>query len=133
MHIGGDYTNPSITGTPYAGEHGINSGMPTAAQADAYFNAALAVQGYTDNCSGISALNNNNATIITGDDCGWTVTYEYEINDDCVKYVISNYTNSGSDHSAPTYIGTGADTTYQSNFNLCAANYGSKNCWSIKW
>jgi hypothetical protein len=121
MDIGGDYTNPSITGTPYAGEHGINSGMPTAAQADAYFNAALAVQGYTDNCSGISALNNNNATIITGDDCGWTVTYEYEINDDCVNYVISNYTNSGSDQSAPTYIGTGADTTDQSNLNLCAA------------
>src|SRR5690606_11590510 len=48
---GSDQTAPTLTGAAYAGVTGVNACRANAETA-APFDAALAVEGYTDNCGG---------------------------------------------------------------------------------
>src|SRR5690606_31612027 len=103
---GSDQTAPTLTGAAYAGITGVNACMANAATA-APFNAALATQGYTDNCYGTvtATLTDTN---VTGTDCAWEVTYTFTITDACGNALENQtYTNSGSDQTAPALTGTG--------------------------
>jgi hypothetical protein len=114
-----DVTAPTLTGTPYPGTSGTNACMSNATTA-APFNAANAVQGYTDNCLGAvtATLTNTN---VTGTDCGWTVTYTFSVKDVCNNTLANqSYSNTGSDQTAPTLTGTPYGGT--SGTNACMAN-----------
>ncbi|MFZ1424399.1 MAG: HYR domain-containing protein, partial [Saprospiraceae bacterium] len=118
-NTGSDQTAPSLTGTAYAGTTGTNACMASA-QTAAPFNAANAIQGYTDNCLApvTAALTN---TSVTGTDCAWTVSYTFTIFDECNNPLIGQtYSNTGSDQTAPSLTGTAyAGTT---GTNACKAN-----------
>jgi hypothetical protein len=58
---------------------------------------------YEDDCG---SVNVSRAMSMTGDDCAWTVTYEYTITDDCGNEVLPKLTvtYSGGDDNAPTLL-----------------------------
>lgn len=95
-----DNTAPTLTGAPYTGTTGTNACMSNATTA-APFNAANAALGYSDNCSGVTA--SLTGTVVTGTDCGWTVTYTYSILDVCGNALTNrSYSNTGSDQTPPS-------------------------------
>src|SRR5688500_14961890 len=118
-NTGSDQIAPTLTGTPYAGTSGTNACMANAASA-APFNPANAIQGYTDNC-GEAVTAQLTGTDVTGDDCGWIVTYTFTILDECFNPLANqSYSNTGSDQTAPTLTGTPYAGT--SGTNACMAN-----------
>ncbi|MEI6574705.1 MAG: HYR domain-containing protein [Bacteroidota bacterium] len=104
-NTGGDLTAPTLTGTRYTGLSGVNS-CKANAETTAPFNAVNATQGYTDNCGGtVTAVLTGSAT--TGTDCAWVTTYTFDIKDACDNSFASRqYSNTGSDQTAPTLTGT---------------------------
>ena len=57
--------------------------------------------------------------IILGDDCGWSVTYSWDVSDDCGNYADTvSVTYSGADTMAPELTGTPPDS-YQNGLEGC--------------
>jgi hypothetical protein len=92
-----DNTAPALTGAWPADMSGMNLCMsaapagPTVAEAGAMF---------TDNCGNVHVTKSGS---VTGTDASWTVTYVYDVVDDCGNHVTPNpsVTYSGGDQSAP--------------------------------
>jgi hypothetical protein len=102
-HSGKSQTAPS--GNPPSGTTGIdacyinNSTPPAGTPA---FDAAAAAAGYLSGCGGpvIAQLDN---TSVSGDNCGWNVTYTFTIKDDCGNELTGQtYTISGGDLTPPS-------------------------------
>src|SRR5204863_239536 len=97
---GSDQTAP--TGTNPSPITGVNSCLPTQAEADGDFNATLAATGYTPPCGGVVTAQFVSAAV-SGTKCGWTVTYTFKVKEigrgDTTN---QTYTRSGSDQTAPT-------------------------------
>jgi len=111
-HLGGDDSAP--TGS-FANITGVNDCLANAAA----FDAAGVAAGYTDNCATLGASNVTlTSTVPSGDDCMWTVTYNYTVVDDCNKSVAGSYSVSGADLIAPT----GATTASTTGNNACFAD-----------
>src|SRR5688500_12964724 len=121
-NTGSDQTAPTLTGTPYAGTSGTNACMANATSA-APFSATNAILGYTDNCGEVVTAQLT-GTVVTGDDCNWTVTYTFTILDECLNPLANqSYSNTGSDQTAPTL--TGIPYAGTSGTNACMANAAS--------
>ena len=102
-NTGSDQTAPTLTGAAYTGTTGTDACQSDAATA-APFVAANAIQGYSDNCGGAVTATLTN-TSVTGDDCAWTVTYTFTIEDACGNQLTGQtYSNTGSDQTAPILI-----------------------------
>ena len=100
-NTGSDQTAPTLTGTPYAGTTGTNACYSNASSVVS-FDAANAIQGYTDNCSGIVTATLTNTTV-TGTDADWTVTYTFTITDLCNNALTNQtYSDKGSDQTNPS-------------------------------
>jgi hypothetical protein len=86
-YSGQDLTPP--TGNCPAGASGL------ACQADVPSPSPNAIAGnYTDNCSSVHAY--LMAAIVDGDDCGaFSVTYRYNVYDDCDNYVVCEVVHTG--------------------------------------
>ena len=54
---------------------------------------------YTDNCGGEVTVESSD--VVTGNDCGWTVTRNYTITDACNNTSTNSMTVSGSDQGEP--------------------------------
>ena len=97
---GGDTSAPELTGDLPEGVSGLqclseNPGAPD--------EGAIAA-AYTDNCGNINVTPLE--PVISGDDCGWTATYEYIIEDDCGNKADNVIiVNSGADTTPPTLDG----------------------------
>ncbi|MFZ1515029.1 MAG: HYR domain-containing protein [Saprospiraceae bacterium] len=114
-----DLTAPTLTGTPYAGTTGTNACLANAAAASP-FNAANAIIGYTDNCTGVLTATLTD-TDVSGTDCAWTVTYTFTVKDVCGNELTGQtYSNTGSDQTAPSLTGT--PYTGTTGTNSCKAN-----------
>jgi large repetitive protein len=59
---------------------------------------------FIDNCGAVSASLED--TDIDGDDCGWTVTYTYEVSDECGNVTTVDVVYTGADTEAPVLTGT---------------------------
>ncbi|RIJ47207.1 T9SS C-terminal target domain-containing protein [Maribellus luteus] len=100
QHQGGDLTAP--TGTPPSDISGVNDCKPTQEEADAGFDSDLAVSGYTDNCGGDLSVSLSTA-VVSGNDCDWTITYTFEVQDKCGNPLAGQvYKVSGGDETPPT-------------------------------
>ncbi|WP_299229296.1 T9SS type A sorting domain-containing protein, partial [uncultured Psychroserpens sp.] len=100
FHNGGDKTAPELTGTIPSGVTGLqclseNPGAP---------DASVIADQFDDNCSDVFVVALD--PVITGDDCGWTATYEYTVKDACDNaYPNVVIVNSGADNTPPTLEG----------------------------
>ena len=105
-YSGSDQTAPSLTGTAYSQSGTINNCKPTQAAAEDMFDDAKALAGYTDNCSGALTVTRT-ATVVTGDDCQWTVEHTYTVKDACQNELTGQkYEEDGEDKTAPSLTGT---------------------------
>ena len=52
---------------------------------------------YTDNCGPVTASLSGTTPGTTNDNCSWTFTYEYEIDDNCGNTVTCQVERSGGD------------------------------------
>ncbi|WP_152604854.1 T9SS type A sorting domain-containing protein [Psychroserpens jangbogonensis] len=99
-HNGGDTSAPELTGDLPTGVTGLqclseNPGAP---------ELAAIIAAYSDNCGDVivTPFEPN----ISGTDCGWTATYEYEIKDTCGNKLPNiEIVNSGADTMAPELDG----------------------------
>ena len=98
---GGDTSAPELTGNLPEGVTGLqclseNPGGP---------DAQTIADAFTDNCGDIIVTPLD--PVIVGDDCGWTATYEYIVEDECENKVAENVVivNSGADTTPPTLDG----------------------------
>ena len=97
---GGDNDAPELTGDLPEGVSGLqclgeNPDAP---------DPLLIKDAYTDNCSGVTVTPLE--PVIEGDDCGWTATYEYIIEDACGNKADNVIIiNSGADTLPPTLDG----------------------------
>ena len=111
-YSGGDTEAPTLVGSVPDGATNQNlcfSAIP-AGPTDSEI-AAL----FTDNCSQANVVKSGTPT---GTDCSWTVTYHYEITDDCGNAADDiDITYSGGDTEAPTLVGSVPDGA--TNQNLC--------------
>ena len=115
-HTGFDSSAPTGAGT-YSGT-ATNGCKPSTAP---MFSPAKAKMGYTDNCTDdMNITANLNSTIINGDDCGWTVTYFYNLSDVCNNTSSQKtYQEYGSDMEAPKLMSTAySDMTPMHNYCL---------------
>ncbi|MFC0776466.1 hypothetical protein, partial [Terrimonas alba] len=110
---GGDTEAPTLNGVIPSGATNQNlcfSAIPAGPTAAAI--AAL----YSDNCS--VAVTVDKSGTPTGDNCSWSVTYHYEIYDDCGNHATDiDITYSGGDTEAPTL--NGVIPSGATNQNLC--------------
>nr|WP_321223158.1 T9SS type A sorting domain-containing protein [uncultured Psychroserpens sp.] len=100
FYNGGDQSAPELTGTLPEGVTGLQclSENPGAPSLDALNEA------YTDNCG--TVVITPLEPVITGDDCGWTATYEYTVVDACDNFADNIViVNSGADTMAPVLEG----------------------------
>ena len=110
---GGDNSAPVVTGTLPEGTTGLqclseNPGAPEAGEIAAQF---------TDNCGDVTVTALE--PVITGDDCGWTATYTYTVQDSCENFADNVVIiNSGADTMAPTLEGE-APVAVVNSLNLC--------------
>ena len=119
---GRDQTAPALTGTAYSGPVDVNACFANIGTA-APFSAANAITGYTDNCGG-SVTATLTGTATSGDDCGWTVTYTFTVEDGCGnKLTGQTYEISGRDQTAPALTGTAYSGPVD--VNACFANIGT--------
>jgi len=106
-----DTTAPLLTGTAYEGDTGVEACMPSETEAAGLFDESKAIQGYTDTCGG-TVTADLTGTVVTGDDCDWTVTYTYKVLDECMnEFPGQTYTRKGGNDAAPVapaipYAGT---------------------------
>jgi hypothetical protein len=79
---------------------------------------AAAIQAlYTDNCTPTASLTVVKTGAPTGNNCEWSVTYNYLITDLCGNTSTASVTYSGGDKTAPSL--TGVLPVGQTNMNLC--------------
>jgi hypothetical protein len=94
---GGDKTAPVLTGTIPSGGTLIDACSAPAGPSE----ATIAAQ-YTDGCGGSITVVKTIGSQTIGV-CGWTVTYNFTIRDECNNYASPvNITYSGSDQTPPT-------------------------------
>ncbi|MCK4678715.1 MAG: DUF11 domain-containing protein, partial [Bacteroidales bacterium] len=115
-YSGADNDAPTLTGTIPSGQTGINdcfANIPTGPTED-----DIKAQ-YTDDCNNVTVTKSGTPT---GDDCAWSVTYSYEVKDDCDNTVTPapTVTYSGGDNDAPTLTGT--IPSGQTGINDCFTN-----------
>ncbi|MBP7038999.1 MAG: hypothetical protein KBB30_08865, partial [Bacteroidales bacterium] len=103
VHSGRDQTPP--TGTAPSGSTGVNACYVDAVTLPAgtpVFDAEAAAAGYTDNCGGTVTATLIN-TQVSGNNCGWIVTYTFKVSDECGNELTDQtIVHSGSDQTAPT-------------------------------
>ncbi|MBO6607093.1 T9SS type A sorting domain-containing protein [Psychroserpens sp.] len=113
-YFGGDYDAPQLTGNLPTGTEGLqcladNPGVPEDV-------VAQITAAYTEDCGEVIVTPLD--PIFTGDDCDWTVTYEFTVQDSCGNYADNVViVNKGSDTIAPVYNGELDDTF--TNTTLC--------------
>jgi len=96
-HLGGDVSAPTGSFGPIMG---VNDCLANVAA----FDAAGVAAAYSDNCSTLDASDVAlTGTTTSGDDCNWTVTYDYTVTDDCTNSVTGSYSVFGADGNAPTF------------------------------
>jgi hypothetical protein len=115
-YSGKDNSAPSLNGTIPSGQTNMNlcfADIPTGPPIEEI--AAL----FSDNCNPVTVTKSGTPT---GDNCNWSVTYSYEVKDDCGNIVspVPSVTYSGKDNSAPSMNGT--IPSGQTNMNLCLAD-----------
>ncbi|HKJ41636.1 MAG TPA: hypothetical protein VKA27_06045 [Sunxiuqinia sp.] len=113
---------PSLLGTLPTDQTNLNlcySSMPTGPTADEI--KAL----YTDNC-GVVNVDKSAQEADGNTDCGWSVTYTYDVYDDAGNHVSPSpsVTFSGSDQSAPNLIAGKSIPSGQTEMNQCEAPTG---------
>ncbi len=70
---------------------------------------------YEDNCGDpVVATLTGTTPGVDNDDCDWTFTYNYKIEDDCGNFVSCDVVRSGSDQTAPTVITKDIDVNLNS-------------------
>ncbi|HNY52211.1 MAG TPA: gliding motility-associated C-terminal domain-containing protein, partial [Bacteroidales bacterium] len=104
VHSGGNQTAPS--GTAPDGTTGIDAcyvDAVTPPDGTPVFDAEAAAAGYNSACGGaVTAV--LTGTAVTGDDCGWTVTYTFTIIDECGNELTGQIIqHSGSDQTPPEF------------------------------
>ncbi|MCB4797818.1 HYR-like domain-containing protein [Neotamlana laminarinivorans] len=105
------------TGTAPSGETGVNLCMDDAESTYPFETTSIA-SNYSDYCSENLTINLIN-TVLSGDNCAWTLTYTYDVIDSSGnKLENETIVYSGSDQSAPT----GSAPMGQSDINLCSAD-----------
>ena len=100
-YTGGDTEAPTLTGTLPGGAVGnvCIDDAPVAPD-----ESAIASQ-YTDNCGVVTATLIDSE--VTGDDCSWTATYTYTVEDECNNFAANAVVvYTGGDTEAPTLTGT---------------------------
>src|SRR6056297_4018355 len=97
---GGDTEAPSLVGTLPGGDEG-NTCLANAPAAPA---ESLIANQYTDNCGVVTAT--LDATDTDGDDCSWTVTYTYIVEDECANTTTAQVEYTGGDTEDLTLTGT---------------------------
>ena len=110
--MGGDIDPPSLTGAGYQGTF-INDCKANAPG----FDSNKAILGFSDDCAA-SVTASLTGTSDTGDDCNWTVTYNYTVSDGCTT-TTGSYTEMGGDIDPPSLTGTGYQGTF---INDCQVN-----------
>ncbi|MBL7798702.1 MAG: HYR domain-containing protein, partial [Saprospiraceae bacterium] len=99
---GADDTAPSLTGAAYSQSGTINGCKPTQAAAEAMFDEAKAIMGYTDNCGGVVTATRT-GTVVSGTDCTWNVEHTYTVKDACLNELPGQkYDEDGGDDTAPS-------------------------------
>jgi len=100
VHSGSDQTAP--TGNAPAGLTGINACFANALSVVPMFEADSVANNYMDNCNSVTV--NLISTVDVGNDCSWTVTYNYEVEDECGNTLENqSIVHSGGDTGAPTW------------------------------
>jgi hypothetical protein len=131
-NTGKDRTAPSLTGTKFAGEKNVSALKDDAISAAA-FDAAKALQGYTDNCNGVvTAILTE--TILTGTDCSWTLQYKYSVLD-AYGNVLANqsYTNTGGILSVVSVSGPADFPTHACKYTSTEAYNTAFNNWKAQF
>jgi len=67
---------------------------------------------YTDNCGTVTATFDSENSSISGDNCGWTAVYSFDVEDECENTTTCTVTYSGSDTEPPTIDCSGELTVY---------------------
>ncbi|WP_242157740.1 hypothetical protein [Aestuariivivens sediminis] len=115
-YSGGDDTAPSLTGSIPSGQTGIDDCIANAPAGPTESDIA---NQYTDGCGGSITVVKTGSP--TGDDCSWSVTYNYTIADKCGNYATAvDITYSGGDDTAPSL--TGSIPSGQTGIDDCIAN-----------
>ncbi|MCB4808641.1 Ig-like domain-containing protein, partial [Tamlana sp. 62-3] len=139
IYSGSDQTSP--TGSAPSGQTGINS-CSADAETNAPFNATTIASNYSDNCTNVSVSLTN--TEITGDDCSWTLTYTYDVLDECGnKLEDETITHSGGNQTPLSFITEASNLTVECDGDNSAdlinwvTNYGgatvANSCTTITW
>ncbi len=136
-HTGGDNNAPSLSGSAYSPVP-VDACFSAAAGLFA-FDATKAIMGYTDDCNNVTATETG-TEVLTGDDCNWTITYTYQLMDDCGNILPGmTYTETGSDMTDPTVVTQAPATPYVVSAASCDItvnastidNGSSDNCSSV--
>ncbi|WP_158611384.1 hypothetical protein, partial [Mangrovimonas spongiae] len=118
IHNGSDQDAP--TGTAPEGEANHNGCMADA-ESELPFDADAVALNYTDDCNDVTV--NLTGTSVTGTDCEWTLTYTYEVVDNCGNALEGEeLIHNGSDQDAPT----GTAPEGEANHNGCMADAESE-------
>ncbi|WP_160171692.1 T9SS type A sorting domain-containing protein [Mangrovimonas yunxiaonensis] len=118
IHNGSDQDAP--TGTAPQGEANHNGCMADA-ESELPFDAEAVALNYTDDCNDVTV--NLTGTAVTGTDCAWTLTYTYEVVDNCGNALEGEeLIHNGSDQDAPT----GTAPQGEANHNGCMADAESE-------
>ncbi|KJD32694.1 hypothetical protein PW52_15140, partial [Tamlana sedimentorum] len=139
VYSGSDLSAP--TGSAPSGQTGINS-CSADAETNAPFDAATVASGYSDNCTNVSVSLTN--TEITGDDCSWTLTYTYDVLDECGnKLKDETITHTGGNQTALSFLTEASDLTVECDGDNSAdlinwiTSYGgatvANSCTAITW
>ncbi|WP_158611378.1 T9SS type A sorting domain-containing protein [Mangrovimonas spongiae] len=108
------------TGTAPEGEANHNGCMADA-ESELPFDADAVALNYTDDCNDVTV--NLTDTTVTGTDCAWTLTYTYEVVDNCGNALEGEeLIHNGSDQDAPT----GTAPEGEANHNGCMADAESE-------
>ena len=116
-YYGGDRTAPALIGDFPPDQNNLNlcfdeiPAGPTEAEIAAY---------YADNCGGpVTVIKTGTPT---GDNCSWSVTYDYEIYDQCNNKTDAKIEYNGGDTEAPSLIKDAEIPTGDPNMNVCFLN-----------
>jgi large repetitive protein len=119
------------TGTPPVGMTGINAcyiDASTPPVGTPAFDAMAAAAGYDDVCGGPVTASLTN-TVVTGNNCSWTVTYTFSVSDPCMNMLPGQtIVHTGGDETAPSI------TTPASNSSAeCQGTDSNANTAYIAW
>ena len=114
-------TWPLPSGSPPAGQTDINAcyiDASTIPSGTPPFDPTAAKAGYEDYCEQPVASATLTGTTITGDNCGWSVTYTFKVTDNCGNELTGQeIVHTGSSQTAPELTGTIPEG--QTEMNLC--------------